>query len=303
MSNTSCIDLNAADGSLARVAPQLGGWLLRYARPLPSHGLVEALHCSQAVVDRYPREMYAGNPILFPLVSFNHLPGNEHHYGWGGRTFAMPQHGFGRRLPWTVVDQSETSVAMELTDSDLTRSQYPYPFRQRLTYRLADGRLHWEQVIENPSTEPLPFATGFHPYFAVPLSPNSRRAACYVEIPDATQIFSQDKFVSFASKPFPSRNLSVEDDVSGTLFLTGLKKSELILADPESELEIILNWEEAPQHQFVALWSRSTEEPFYCIEPWTSLPNVFTRAKDGDLVVLPPQKTFRAAFWMEVRKT
>lgn len=295
------VDLTGPDGSIARVAPHLGGWLLRYARPVENHGLVDALHCSQEVVDRYPREMYAGNPVLFPLVSFNHTAGTEHHYEWNGSVYPMPQHGFARRSPWKVVDRDETSVAMELTDSDATRAQYPFVFRHRLSYQLAGGRLHFEQVIENRSATPMPFATGFHPYFAVPLSPEGTRADCYVEVPDSEQMFPMNSATSFSPSAFPAQNLSLNEDVSGTLFLGRLKKRELILVDPKSRLEVIFNFEDAPSHRFVALWSRSTKEPFYCIEPWTALPNAFTRGKDRELIVLPPQNTFRAAFWIEVR--
>jgi hypothetical protein len=80
MPERNFVTLTDTDGTIAVLAPELGGWLLRYARPIPNHGLVDALHFSQAVVDRYPREMYAGNPILFPLVSNNRVGENEHHY-------------------------------------------------------------------------------------------------------------------------------------------------------------------------------------------------------------------------------
>ncbi|NBV22015.1 MAG: hypothetical protein EBS05_08855 [Proteobacteria bacterium] len=78
-------------GALAVIAPELGGWLLRYARPTAKYGLVDTLHFSQTVVDRYPKEMWAGNPLLFPMVSFNQRPGREHHYVWEGREFALGQ--------------------------------------------------------------------------------------------------------------------------------------------------------------------------------------------------------------------
>ena len=38
------IELKDATGALAVIAPELGGWLLRYARPTAKHGLVDALH-------------------------------------------------------------------------------------------------------------------------------------------------------------------------------------------------------------------------------------------------------------------
>ena len=302
MPQRTLITLTDATGATAVIAPELGGWLLRYARPLPPHGLVEALHFSQAIVDRYPREMYAGNPVLFPLVSSNRVGDREHCYEWEGRVFELPQHGFARRTKWTAIAQAADSVTLELADTEATRAVYPFTFRHCLTYRLAGGRLHWEQVIENRSPNVLPFGTGFHPYFQVPLTARSERAACFVDVPAARRMTPVGRYDQFAGKPFPAQNWSVAADVADTLFLSDLQKRELSLVDPGSELEVVLNWEEAPQFRHAALWSKTTDAPFYCLEPWTSLPNAFTRhARDRDLVLLEPQQSFRAAMWMEVR--
>jgi galactose mutarotase-like enzyme len=301
MPGKNFVTLTDTDGTTAVIAPELGAWLLRYARPAGAHGLVDALHYSPAVVDRYPREMYAGIPVLFPLVGKNSAAGREHHYEWNGQLLEMPQHGFARRSRWTVIEQTSTAVAMELTDNDTVRPLYPFAFRQCLRYHLAQGRLHWEQVIENRSPGPMPFSAGFHPYFTVPLTPKSRREACFVEIPEARRATPHGNWERYTTKPFLSQNWSVQEDVAPTLFLTDLKKRELILVDPVSELEVVLNFEEAAQHRFVALWARSTSEPFYCIEPWTALPNSLTRGRDHELIQLEPQRTFRAAMWLELR--
>jgi|GEM_PF-2808955 len=39
MTSPSPVVLNDSTGSLAVIAPELGGWLLRYARPTAKHGL------------------------------------------------------------------------------------------------------------------------------------------------------------------------------------------------------------------------------------------------------------------------
>lgn len=293
--------LTGPDGSQAVVAPELGAWLLRYARPMPRHGRVEALHFSQAVVDRYPRQMWAGSPILFPLVSNNRVGNQEHHYAWNDRLFEMPQHGFARRSKWAVTNQAADAVTMELADNENTRTMYPFSFRQCLSYRLAQGRLSWEQVIENRSAEPMPFATGFHPYLRIPMTGQSRREDCFVEIPAAKRATAVENWARYTLRPFPAQNWSVQEDVAGTMFLTDLKKPELVLVDPINELEVVLNFEDAPKHRFVALWSPSPEQPFYCLEPWTAFPNAFSRLKDHELIVLEPNQTFRAAMWMELR--
>ena|SRR2546429_1238259 len=302
MPEKNFLTLSDTDGATAVVAPELGGWLLRYARQAPKHGWVEALHFSQAVVDRYPKEMYAGMPVLFPLVSNNRVGDQEHRYEWNEKMFEMPQHGFARRSKWALKEQTATSITMELTDNGTTQADYPFAFRFCLTHRLQQGRLHWEQVVENKSNEPLPFSTGFHPYFAVPLTAKSERGACFVEIPESKRLTPVGPFERFTARPFPAQNWSVDEDVADTMFLTDLKKQELVLVDPVSELEVVFNFEDAPQHRFVAIWSKTTSEPFYCLEPWTALPNSFSRqTKDHELILLEPHKTFRAAMWMELR--
>jgi aldose 1-epimerase len=300
MSHSPFLDLTDATGARATVAPKLGGWLLRYARPVPNHGLVDALHFDPAVVERYPRDLWAGNPLLFPLVSFNHRPGREHHYAWEGREYALPQHGFARRLPWNVVEQTESGLTMELTDSEATRAAYPFAFRQRVHYRLREGRLHFEQVVENRGETPMPFCTGIHPYFRVPLRDGGRRNDCFVELPDCARYVPEASWTRWATRPQPAGRLSVGEDAAGTIFLGDFQQRELQLVDPHAGLEIVLNWEDAPQHRWCALWSRTTEAPFYCLEPWTALPNAFTRAHPGEVRVLPPRGTFRAAMWMDV---
>lgn len=284
------------------IAPDLGGWLLRYTRQLPDRGDIDALHYSPEVLERYPREIYAGNPLLFPIASFNHLPDRDHHYEWQGQRFPMPQHGFARRLPWRVVEQMRDSVVMELVDTDATRANYPFEFVMRLAYRLVTGRLCWRLTVINKSPVPMPFSTGFHPYFSVPLGRDGTRAECFVEVPEARRFTMHGRAEHFSAKPFPAQNWSVEEDVSATLFLGDLHKRELALVDPVNNLEVTLNWEGAPCHRFAAFWARSTESPFYCLEPWTALSNAFTRAKEHELIMLDPARAFEAEFWMELRK-
>ncbi len=295
------ISLQDSTGALAVVAPELGGWLLRYARPTSRHGLVEVLHFNQAVADRYPREMWAGNPLLFPMVSFNHLSSREHHYAWGGREFPLGQHGFGRRSAWLVVERSESALTMELRDSESTRAVYPFAFQHRVTYRLVAGRLHFEQTVANQSAKPMPFSTGIHPYFQVPLTPLGDRNRCFVKIPACQRLTPDARHENFTITAEPAMELSVAEDVAHTLFLGGFSKAELTLVDPASELDIVLNWQGAPHHRYCAIWSRTTDAPFYCLEPWTALPNSFTRAQPGEVTVLAPGTAFHAAMWMELR--
>jgi aldose 1-epimerase len=295
------IELRDKAGGVATVIPGLGGWLLRYGRTVGEHGLVEALRDDEAVVARYPKEMWAGNPLLFPLVSYNHLPGADHHYEWAGKRYPLPQHGFARRSVWKVTARMESAVTIELTDSPTTQAVYPFAFRYSLTYRLDDGRLHWDQVIENRSAETLPFGSGFHPYFRLPLGAHSKRNDCHIRCPRAMRYNPVGVSEAFFSEPFPEQDVPVARDVGATLLFGDLNRREFALVDAAAGLQVVLNWDDAPAYRFCALWSRTPSENFYCIEPWTALPNAFSRPDDRELILLPAGQTFRAAMWMDVR--
>jgi len=289
-------------GAKAVIAPDLGAWLLRYTRHLPQLGYVEGLYFTQEVVDRYPNQMYAGNPLLFPQVSFSHLPGREHHYEWEGKTYALPQHGFARRSKWKVAGVTEMRLTMDLTDTPQTREAYPFSFRSTVIYELREGRLHFRQTVENCGEKPMPFSTGIHPYLPVPITARGKREKCVVEIPSGKRMLPGKDWESWTTEPFPAQSLSVQEDASGTMFLADLEKKELGLVDPESGVRISLNFADAPQHRFVALWSKSTSDPFYCIEPWTALPNSLRR-KPAELILLQPGERFEAGMWMDISRT
>lgn len=301
MSNsTSLVELRDATGSLAWIRPDLGGWLLRYARMLPGRGLVDALHHDEAVVARYPREMWAGNPILFPHVSSNVVRDAEGQYELDGVLYASPQHGFARRVPWRVARVSEHSVTLELTEGPSTLPSYPFRFRHELEYALVDGRLVLSQTISNTDVRPLPFSTGIHPYLKVPLGPDGDRSRCWVRLPRCTRFNPIGKYESFFTEPVAAQDWPVARDVSGTLLLGEFAEREIALVDPVAGLEAVVNFEDAPDYRYAAIWSRTTDAPFYCLEPWTALPNSFGRP-DGEAIILPAGGSFQARLWMDVR--
>lgn len=298
---TEPITLRDGDKALAVIHPKLGGWLVRYARQVEGRGWVDVLQDDPAVVARYPDRMWGGNPILFPHVSYNASGGKEGTYELNGTTYLSVQHGFARRIPWTVVEQGEGFVTQEICDSELTRPSYPFAFSHRVTYRLSGGRLECEQRIENRDKAPLPFSTGFHPYFRLPLTAAGNRNRSYLRLPRSTRFNPVGKAESFFEEPMPASRLSTGVDVSGTVFLGDFATREIALVDPDGGVEAVINFETHPAYRFVALWARSPEDPFYCIEPWTALPNSLGRP-DGEVIILPPGESFIAGYWIDARK-
>jgi len=296
---TDAVELRDGDEALAVVHPALGAWLVRYARQMPGRGWVDALHHDAAVVARYPERMWAGAPVLFPHVSFNVAEGQEGRYVLNGNTYQSPQHGFARRVPWTVVDRAANAVTLELKDSPQTRRSYPFAFRYQLTYRLEAGRLVWRQTVENRDAQPLPFSSGFHPYLRAPLA-GGERNRCIVRLPRCRRFHPVDQATAFFDEPLPAQDLSVATDASGTWFLGELARPEVALRDLAGGVEAVLRFGENPAYRFLALWAPDTAAPFFCVEPWTALPNSFGRG-DGELILLKPGESFDASLSLELR--
>lgn len=105
-------------------------------------------------------------PWLFPVVGASTGGAVQ----VDGRAYPMPQHGFARDLPFTVIERAGDSVRLRLTDSAETRVHYPYAFRLDITARVGPGLLDFEVWIENTDTRALPYGLGFHPAFPWPFA-------------------------------------------------------------------------------------------------------------------------------------
>src|SRR5579862_9284715 len=79
----------------------------------------------------------------------------------------LPSHGFGRLLPWSIVEQSETSISLQLRSSEKTRENYPFEFIFTTQMTVGEETLTCTLTIENSGDEVLPVAPGWHPYFAL----------------------------------------------------------------------------------------------------------------------------------------
>jgi len=102
-----------------------------------------------------------GLPLMIP--NFSRLKDGI----WKEKGTTLPVHGFGRNLPWTVIEQDQTSISLQLQSSDATRPNYPYEFTFTVDLMVGEGMLTYILTMENRSHEVMPLAPGFHPYFAV----------------------------------------------------------------------------------------------------------------------------------------
>jgi galactose mutarotase-like enzyme len=82
-------------------------------------------------------------------------------FGPGGES-SLPQHGFGRVLPWEITDKTESSVLLTLAHGDDAYRN----LSALLTYRLEMNAIIMTLELMNDGDEVLRVAPGFHPYFS-----------------------------------------------------------------------------------------------------------------------------------------
>lgn len=224
-----------------------------------------------------------GIPLLFPICG--NLPDNQ--YRWDGTTYQLKQHGFARDLPWTVVSQDigeAASLTLELTSNAATLAQYPFEFRLSITYRLQGHSLELQQQFTNLSDQPMPFATGIHPYFQV----NDKTQLSF-EIP-ATEFRNH---LTGETEPFAGEFDFSQPEID--LACQQLTATTATVIDAQQGRRLTLTWSE--EYTKLVFWTVQGKD-YYCLEPWSAPRNALNSGED--LITLAPQQTLETQVRMAV---
>ena len=104
-------------------------------------------------------------PILFPIVGV--LKDSKAESAEG--TISLARHGLARLNQFEVVEQSPSSVTLQLKSTEETRKVYPYDFELKLIFSVAGDTLTQTYEVTNPANVVLPFTLGAHPAFNIPI--------------------------------------------------------------------------------------------------------------------------------------
>lgn len=206
-----------------------------------------------------------GIPILFPICG--NLPDDR--YTHNDQPYTLKQHGFARSMPWTVVDQQTTpnaSLSVSLTSDDTTLAVYPFEFEVVFTYVFKGNVLEIQQRYTNRSTQPMPFATGFHPYFAV-----QDKTQLKFDIP-ATQW--QDKATQ-TNQPFSGSFDFTQDELD--MAMRPISRQSATVVDMGRGLTLTLDYD--TPFTTLVFWTVKGKD-FYCLEPWSAPRNALNTGED-----------------------
>ena len=194
----------------------------------------------------------------------------------------LPAHGFGRNLPWSVVERSSNSLSMQLLSSESTRTSYPYEFTFTSTIQTGEGTLTYTALIENRSDESMPIAPGFHPYFTIS---QANKARLVTDGPEGFMVKDFQWDTNPPNNPYPFlHTVTVEVPDYGTLII-----SEEAIRGVYS-LKTMQVWSEpvtAPDHAFV------------CFEPVVTSEDGLNRPEDR--LNIPAQSTHQIILRLQAK--
>ncbi len=219
-----------------------------------------------------------GVPILFPICG--NLPDNT--YTLNDKQYTLKQHGFARDLPWKSTQDQVTpekaSLTLVLSSNEQTRAVYPFDFQLAFTYQIQGNTLEIKQQFTNLSTEPMPFSTGFHPYFLT-----VDKTQLKFEIPSQEY---QDQI----TKEIHSFNGGFDfnrDEIDAAF--KQLSGKSATVTDNARKLKLTLEYDDT--YSTLVFWTVKGKN-YYCLEPWSGPRNAINTGEH--LTVLEPQASHTA---------
>lgn len=240
------------------------------------------------------------NPSLFPMVGSTWKNGS---YEWGGKTYAMKNHGLIRYedLDGTISEDGK-SIVYTFDSSEKTRAQYPFDFHFVLSYTLEENGVRVDYAITNTGLAAMPFSFGLHPAFRTVRGKEEAFEDFSIHfdpVKEAEQIVFFDDLSAVERKPLTldTWNLSYED----------LKQYATLVFDKIGATSATLFYKDQPRLRVdfegfpsVALWNKGEGNTYICIEPWFGHADfekveVPFDKREGTLV-LPAGETFKASY-------
>jgi aldose 1-epimerase len=179
-------------------------------------------------------------------------------------------------------------------------AQFPFAHTIERTYRLADGALEVETLVENQASDPMPVGIGYHPYFQIPDTPRDQwkvhvAAREHLELSPLLIPTGQRTPISL---PDPASLATAQlDDVFSNLVRGPNNRAEFWVEAGGKKISVIYG----PKYTVAVIYAPPGKD-FVCFEPMSAITDAFNLAHAGvykELQSIPPGGTWRESFWIQ----
>lgn len=178
-------------------------------------------------------------------------------------------------------------------------ANWPFAHEYEMTYRLAGGVLEISVTVTNKSSDPMPVAVGFHPYFQLPGVPIEDAEAQipvrrHVETDSLLVATGKTTPVAFADSVF-LKDRRFDDGY--TDLVRGIDgRTTFSVAGHGRKIEVIFG----PHYQVAVVYAPPGEN-FICFEPMSAITNGINLASEGkypELQTIAAGARWRESFWI-----
>lgn len=220
-------------------------------------------------------DLPGGWPFLFPICARQALDGEAGVYQYNDTHYQLPIHGFGWWQEWQVIAHSEDQLSLLLADNSSTRELYPFEFNVQLDYKITDSQLTCQQSYRNLGNKPMPYTSGFHPYFKTPWPPSEKTKVQLQYQPQQNLIYNEQLTAIITSKEAFSMPRSITDPIINEQLTTLGHDHRAQLIYPNHErlsIEVRGDHDNSDMFSYMQLYTMQ-DKAFFCLEPWNGQPN------------------------------
>jgi len=256
-----------------------------------------------------------GIPFLAPWA--NRMPdgfhANDRHYIFNPHLEGVrldpngiPIHGLLWASPhWEVAqvaagnDFAHATSRLEFWRHPDLMANWPFAHEYEMTYRLTGGALEVSVAIANLSTDPMPIAVGFHPYFEIPGVPIEE---CAATIPVRLHVETDTRLIpTGATTPVDFSGVVALgqrrfDDGFTDLIRAADGRTPFAVEGRGKKIEVTFG-----RRYPVAIVYAPPGQNYICFEPMSGLTNGINLAYEGkypDLQTVPAGGRWQESFWI-----
>lgn len=261
--------ISISNGSLTASIDTMGAQLMSLLKG-------ESEYLWQGDANWWPRRA----PILFPIVGV--LKDGKAESAEG--TVSLARHGLARLNQFEVVEQSPSSVTLQLKSTEETLKAYPYDFELKLIFSVAGDTLTQTYEVNNPANVVLPFTLGAHPAFNIPI-PGVEAASL-----DQYHLLFTRSWTSYGPSitdeglcdyTTPQRLIVDSDTLPLSWELIDREKTITLEDVPDRRITLAANVEASSEahgiqmdfegFDYLGIWSAAPGCPFVALEPWCGI--------------------------------
>ena len=219
-------------------------------------------------------------PILFPIVGV--LKGSKAESAEG--TVSLARHGLARLNLFEVVEQSTSSVTLQLKSTEETRKAYPYDFELKLIFSVAGNTLTQTYEVTNPANVVLPFTLGAHPAFNIPIPGVEATSLDQYHLSFTRSWTSYGPSITdegLCDYTTPQRLIVDSDTLPLSWELIDREKTITLEDVPDRRITLAANAEASSEthgiqidfegFDYLGIWSAAPGCPFVALEPWCGI--------------------------------